>query len=202
MEPNPEDLALRTAGATIAFPRVVAGPLGEHAAVCPRCAARLRAALLLMEGSGLRAAAPSGLRDRVVARIRLRDPAGPPSRGPRIAARILLPAAAALIAAVTVFVVLRVAGPPQAPTVQVVLVLEAPQATQVSVVGDWNGWNPEANPLSDPDGDGVWTVEIYLHRGEELRYQFLIDNQTWVPDPKAPFQIDDGFGGSASVLQT
>ncbi|MBN1836710.1 MAG: isoamylase early set domain-containing protein, partial [Spirochaetales bacterium] len=116
--------------------------------------------------------------------------------------RVLVPAAAALVAVVITLGVLRGTGPREAAEVRVLLVLEAPQATQVSAVGDWNGWDPQAHPLSDPDGDGVWTVEIRVQRGAELRYQFLIDNQRWVPDPRSPFQVDDGFGGTASVLQT
>jgi 1,4-alpha-glucan branching enzyme len=34
--------------------------------------------------------------------------------------------------------------------------LWAPNALEVSVVGDWNGWNPEANPLAVRGDSGIW----------------------------------------------
>lgn len=188
--------------------------LRDHAAACPECSPRFQAALVIMDGIGLRAAPPPELEARVATRLRGETPRwlgvasrpgllrrfAAPVRG-RVLARILVPAAAAVIAVLAVFVVLRVSRPAEPAVVQVLLVLEAPQATQVSAVGDWNAWDPRANPLSDPDGDGVWTVEIQVPRHAEIRYQFLIDDEEWVPDPHAPFQVDDGFGGTASILQ-
>lgn len=181
----------------------------RHAASCAQCAARLEAARLLMDGAALRAPSPAGLEGRVLSRLERSAQARRRSLGKALVTarlrplgRVLVPAAAALVAVVITLGVLRGTGPREAAEVRVLLVLEAPQATQVSAVGDWNGWDPQAHPLSDPDGDGVWTVEIRVQRGAELRYQFLIDNQRWVPDPRSPFQVDDGFGGTASVLQT
>ena len=85
--------------------------------------------------------------------------------------------------------------------VTVRLAVEAPGARQVSVVGDWNGWAPESDRLVDRDGDGVWQGTVRLRRLREYRYQFLIDGEQWVADPRAPLTIDDGFGGRSSVLQ-
>src|ERR1039457_2018811 len=42
----------------------------------------------------------------------------------------------------------------------------APNASAVSVMGDWNGWNPDANSLSSrPDGSGIWegAVDGVMH---------------------------------------
>jgi 1,4-alpha-glucan branching enzyme len=71
----------------------------------------------------------------------------------------------------------------------------------VALVGDWNRWDPEAQKLRDPDGDGVWELEVRLKRGQEQRYQFLIDGERWVADPEAPLKVEDAFGGMSSVLQ-
>lgn len=78
--------------------------------------------------------------------------------------------------------------------------LEAPQASEVAVVGDWNGWDANVNPLRDSDGDGVWETTVTLRPGEEYQYQFLVDDETWIPDPSSPLRVDDGFGGTNSVL--
>jgi hypothetical protein len=184
-----------------------------HASDCSRCARKLAAARVLVEARRLRAEAPPGLDARILERLRLerlRPARLRPWRLPRSAAagtwrapvRVLLPVAAGVLLAVAALLVLR--GPaamePSA-SVRVLLVLEAPEAAEVSVVGDWNAWDHGANPLDDTDGDGIWSTEIHVRPGAELRYQFLIDGRTWIPDPEAPFQVDDGFGGTASVLQ-
>ena len=69
------------------------------------------------------------------------------------------------------------------------------------MVGDWNGWNPDAHPLTDDNGDGIWETEIKLHPGKEYRYQFYIDKEIWIADPDAPLAIEDGFGGVNSILR-
>jgi 1,4-alpha-glucan branching enzyme len=58
----------------------------------------------------------------------------------------------------------------------------APQATAVSLIGDFNGWNPLANPLKRMP-DGVWMVTVELPHGHH-RYVFLVDNTPHL-DPRA-----------------
>jgi hypothetical protein len=78
--------------------------------------------------------------------------------------------------------------------------LEAPSASRVSLVGDFNGWRPGKLELKPGQG-GVWEITVPLRRGGIYTYDFLIDGQQWVPDPHAESQVDDGFGGLASVLR-
>lgn len=80
------------------------------------------------------------------------------------------------------------------------LELLAPAAESVAVVGDWNGWDPQAHHLSERNGSGLWEIEIEVLPGEEYRYQFLIDGEQWIPDPTSPITVGDGFGGTNSVL--
>ncbi|MCF7914331.1 MAG: isoamylase early set domain-containing protein [Spirochaetaceae bacterium] len=80
------------------------------------------------------------------------------------------------------------------------LTLEAPEAQSVAVVGDWNGWNPEKNRMSDSNKDGIWELRLKLEKGGEYQYQFLINGNRWIPDPDAPLKVEDGFGGTNSVL--
>jgi hypothetical protein len=85
-------------------------------------------------------------------------------------------------------------------TVEVYLVLEAPQARSVSVAGGWNGWDPAAHRLSDENGDGIWELRFTVEADREYEYQFVIDENTWIEDPQSPFHVDDGFGGVNSIL--
>lgn len=85
---------------------------------------------------------------------------------------------------------------------QVVLVrfvLQSPAARTVSLAGDFNGWSVQRTPLTDPDGDGVWTVTLPLRPGR-YQYKFLVDGQRWTVDPGAPTHLPDGFGGQNSLL--
>lgn len=171
--------------------------LKEHAAECSQCASRLKAALLLIDGKKLRKAPPEGLSQRIAERL-AQDGV------PRVIPWqrwVAVPLAATLVVALTFFVTYRFFQPSHPDTVIVRLMLEAPGVREVSVVGDWNGWDPAADRLTDRDGDGIWEIELRLKRGEEYQYQFLIDREKWVPDPKAPFQVEDGFGGFDSILQ-
>lgn len=57
----------------------------------------------------------------------------------------------------------------------------APHAEAVSLVGDFNGWNPLANPMG-LDASGSWTAQIELHHGHH-QYLFLVDGEPML-DPK------------------
>ncbi len=84
--------------------------------------------------------------------------------------------------------------PATTPTVRFVYV--APGAKQVSVVGDFNQWNPTALPLRRL-GDGTWIIDVPLTPGSYV-YAFVVDGSIKV-DPTAP-RADDGDFGVNSVL--
>ncbi|MCD6320789.1 glycogen-binding domain-containing protein [Candidatus Bipolaricaulota bacterium] len=63
-----------------------------------------------------------------------------------------------------------------------VFALVAPEAHSVAVLGDFSGWQPIA--LSDPDGDGVWTLVLKLPPGR-YEYAYLVDGHWVGQDPSA-----------------
>ena len=77
--------------------------------------------------------------------------------------------------------------------------LTAPSAKRVSVVGNFNGWDPQAHPLRGPDRFGVWSLSVPLPPGH-YRYLFVVDGVRWVMDPGALASDADGFGGRSSLL--
>jgi 1,4-alpha-glucan branching enzyme len=77
--------------------------------------------------------------------------------------------------------------------------LVAPNATTVSLVGDFNDWETGAMPMEGTVTDGLWTVTVPLSPGR-YRYAFLVDGETWVPDPAAPRALEDDFGRPNSVV--
>src|ERR1043165_5719682 len=58
----------------------------------------------------------------------------------------------------------------------------APQARHVSLIGDFNNWSPNANPMKRQP-DGGWTIQVPLSHGHH-RYLFLVDGLK-VLDPRA-----------------
>ena len=86
--------------------------------------------------------------------------------------------------------------PVAAETRPVLLRLAAP-ASRVSVVGDFNDWDPAATPLRR-DG-GTWTVQLHLRPGR-YHYTFLIDGRRWASDPAEPRAAESDFGAPMSVL--
>lgn len=88
---------------------------------------------------------------------------------------------------------------PRAETTLVQFVLVAPEASGVSLVGDFNDWDAQATPLRAVSRGGVWTVHVPLAAGRH-EYAFVVDGTRWIPDPAAPPAPDDDFGISNSVV--
>ena len=97
---------------------------------------------------------------------------------------------------------LAVAAKPQLPdshTARVVkFVLVAPQASKVSLVGDFNGWDTNATP-AERQSDGSWATFVQLHPGRHV-YSFVLDGKVFMNDPAAPVAPDDGYGQKNSVV--
>ena len=70
-------------------------------------------------------------------------------------------------------------------------------AKQVCVAGDFNGWKPEATPLTQVS-TGRWVGNVSMKPGRH-EYLFVVDGQ-WLPDPNAKETVQNPFGGKNSVL--
>lgn len=58
------------------------------------------------------------------------------------------------------------------------------------VAGSFNDWNTASHPLTDDDGDGIYTAVADVPKGE-YRYKFVIDGNYWSHDPSS--RILTGF---------
>jgi len=70
---------------------------------------------------------------------------------------------------------------------------EDPSAGTVSVAGNFNNWNMEANVMGQDD-DGVWRVVVALEPGK-YEYKFVVNSSTWIADPDNPWIVGD-YGNS------
>lgn len=82
---------------------------------------------------------------------------------------------------------------------QVQFVFVAPAAASVSIVGDFNGWDPAATPLRARGGSGVWEVDVPLTPGRHV-YSFIVDGRQWHPDPLAPRAPESDVDAPSSVV--
>lgn len=68
------------------------------------------------------------------------------------------------------------AAPPRAVTFRVDL-SNINGFTTPTVNGSFNGWSGTANPLSDPESDGIWEATVFIPDGN-YEYKFAYDNWT------------------------
>lgn len=68
----------------------------------------------------------------------------------------------------------------------------------VSLVGNFNAWDPTSLPMSYDAQAGCWKVTCELPPGKHA-YKFSLDRTTMVMDPEAAETIQDGFGGQNSM---
>lgn len=83
-----------------------------------------------------------------------------------------------------------------APSVFVHFRIEATDASDVRLAGDFTNWQPRYE--LHETAAGVWSAIVPLEPGVH-HYAFFVDGDHWVPDPHAA-QVDDGFGGVNSRL--
>jgi len=90
-----------------------------------------------------------------------------------------------------------------APRVQVIREVKIyfyyPPAQKVAVTGDFNGWARDGVPLRRAGKPGLWEADLRLPPGA-YSYNFIVDGDVLVPDPNAPDQAPDGYGGTNSIL--
>lgn len=173
--------------------------------IAPLIARDLGAEPGLSAESGVTPDAAAALSDAVMRRLGSGAAGTVPAPRPRAFARpaFALPALAAA-AAIAVFVlglgVGRIIGSGRPDTVTVTFSLQAPQAGTVALAGNFSGWRTDGYALARRPSDGTWELRVTLRKGEVYVYNFVIDGETWIPDPRGEALVDDGFGGEGSLL--
>lgn len=83
---------------------------------------------------------------------------------------------------------------PAADGARVVVRLPAAEAEEVSVMGDFSGWEP----VEMEERDGVWTVRLQVPPGV-YHFGFLVDGEWFVPE-EAPGRVEDDWGRVNATL--
>ena len=72
---------------------------------------------------------------------------------------------------------------------------------KVSVVGDFNGWDPYAHPLR-PRSNGTRSAVVTLPSGGRYAFRYLGEGGTWLDDETAAAFEANGVGGVNGILLT
>jgi len=73
-------------------------------------------------------------------------------------------------------------------------------AGKVSVVGDFNGWDPYVHPLK-PRSNGTKSVTVTLPVSQRFAFRYLDEQGQWLDDD-AVDREPNNFGGVNGVLTT
>jgi 1,4-alpha-glucan branching enzyme len=76
--------------------------------------------------------------------------------------------------------------------------LKAVEAKKVSLAGEFNNWNPDADPMHR-DENGIWTKAKMLSPGN-LKYKFFVDGE-WIQDPENLRTCPNEFGTLNNVVK-
>jgi len=91
----------------------------------------------------------------------------------------------------------RLHGPRQVPE-GVLFAIDAPNADQVRVTGEFTNWSREGRKMERDPHDGLWKIVMNIPPGE-YEYRFIVDG-VWIRDPNNKDYIRNEFGQENSLL--
>jgi 1,4-alpha-glucan branching enzyme len=70
---------------------------------------------------------------------------------------------------------------------------------RISLVGDFNDWDPRLTPMEESD-EGTWAAVLELPPGRRYRFRYLSEDGQWFNDEAAHSYEENEHGGHNSVL--
>ncbi len=68
------------------------------------------------------------------------------------------------------------------------------------VVGDFNDWDKQKNPL-EARKDGSLSTSVVLKTGREYRFRYYLDGDRWQNDETADALVANPFGSEDGILR-
>lgn len=66
---------------------------------------------------------------------------------------------------------------------------------RISVLGDFNNWNPDMDLFSESESDGSYTATIILQANYTYQFRYLGDGVNWFNETDADDEVDSYFQG-------
>ena len=70
----------------------------------------------------------------------------------------------------------------------------AGQFKNISLVGDFNNWDKQANSFPEAAKDGTRSLSIELAVNNEYQFRYVCDENTWLNEPEADKQVITIYG--------
>lgn len=70
-----------------------------------------------------------------------------------------------------------------------------------AVVGDFNGWDPDENPMR-PRQNGTWSAVVTLQKGRQYRFRYRSEGGHWFNDDSADGYEVNEFNATDCVVRT
>jgi len=80
---------------------------------------------------------------------------------------------------------------------RVTFILEAKEARNIALMGDFNGWNEKKHPMQKYNNE-LWKKTVFLNSGR-YEYRFLVDGE-WKNDPNNNQLCQNRFGTHNNFL--
>lgn len=74
------------------------------------------------------------------------------------------------------------------------------EAREVSLVGDFNQWDPSAIPMKAFRGK-AFKVDLELLPGTAYQFRYLVNGEHWLNDDGADAYVPSGYGEDNSVVR-
>ncbi len=74
------------------------------------------------------------------------------------------------------------------------------KAETAFLVGDFNGWNQNADPMKQKK-DGTFYTSLTLDAGNAYEYRYFLDGERWENDWEADYYAPNDLGTENSVVQ-
>lgn len=76
---------------------------------------------------------------------------------------------------------------------------QAGNASSISVLGDFNGWDPQKGEMK-PMKDGSFSLSIDLEIDRQYQFRYFTDQQQWLDEPEADDFVHSGIGDARNAL--
>lgn len=78
----------------------------------------------------------------------------------------------------------------------------ARRTASVHLVGDFNGWNKTATPMSRKGQGDIWRIQLDLEKNREYQFRYLVDQTSWHNDWHADRYVPNIHDSDNSVIVT
>jgi len=72
-------------------------------------------------------------------------------------------------------------------------------ASQITIPGDANGWDPNAFPMQLVSGTNLWYRTEVFEADARLDYKFVLSGNNWILDPLNPRTVSGGYGPNSEL---